>query len=286
MSRPSHLAGVLASIVSSIGFASMDAIAKLLLQSVPVGWVLVLRGAAIIVIISLTLLVMRRLDWFGSSAPRVLALRSIVFGITSVLVVVSLAHLTLAEAISLYFLSPIATVFLARWLLGEPLTRRALVAVVLGFIGVLAIIQPRSQGVSWFYALPLIAAVTGALQDVLVRRMRASAHPSTIVLYGSVATIIATALVLPLGAPPPLDSRELGLFTAGAIAGAVGFFFVAVSFQKAPTRIISPLRYLNVVWAVVLGFAVFGTVPNALAASGIVLVMIAGIVCVWTPRNA
>ncbi len=264
----------------------MDAISKYLVETVPVAWVLILRSVLIVVLIVAALLLMRRHDWFGSSARGVLILRSFVFGVTSVLVVVAFRHLPLAEAIALYFLSPIAIVFLAAWLLGEPITPRALFATAIGFIGVVLIVQPQSGGAIWHYALPLGAAVTGAFQEVLVRRLRTTAHPSTIVLYGSLATVVASLTLLPFEASPTLSHRELGMLGASALAGVFAFYFVAVSFQKAPMRIIAPLRYLNVVWAVLLGFLIWGSVPNTSAAIGIVLIMIAGISCIWTPRNA
>lgn len=121
---------------------------------------------------------------------------------------------------------------------------------------------------------------------MLVRRLRATAHPSTIVLYGSLATIVASIGLVPFDAAPALSHRELGLLGASALAGVMAFYFVAVSFQRAPMRIIAPLRYLNIVWAVVLGFLIWGSVPNTFAAIGIVLIMIAGIACLWTPPNA
>ena len=263
----------------------MDAISKHLVEFIPVGWVLILRSVLVCVMVIGSLLVLRRFDWFGSTARGVLAARSIIFGVTSVMVVVALGHLTLAETIALYFLSPIAIVFLAAWILGEPITRRALIATMLGFIGVVLIVQPQSGGATWYYALPLAAAVTGALQEVLVRRMRVGTHPSTIVLYGSLATILVSVLALPFDAPPAFSNRELGLLVASAIAGVVAFFFVAVSFQKAPMRIIAPLRYLNIVWAVILGYLFWNSVPNPSAAIGIALIMVAGIMCVWTPSS-
>lgn len=264
----------------------MDAISKHLVETVPVGWVLILRSALISVLIVAAVLVIRRHAWFGSSARGMLALRSFVFGVTSVLVVVAFRYLSLAEAIALYFLSPIAIVFLAGWLLGEPITRRALFATAIGFIGVVLIVQPQTGVATWHYALPLAAAATGAFQEVLVRRLRTTAHPSTIVLYGSLATVLASVALVPFEASPTLSHHELGMLGASALAGVIAFYFVAVSFQKAPMRIIAPLRYLNIVWAVVLGFLIWDSVPNTSAAIGIVLIMIAGITCLWTPPHA
>lgn len=282
----SYWPGITASFVSSIGFATMDAISKVLLESVNIVWVLVLRSGIIAILVALLLVVMRQAMLFKTAAPRMLLLRSAVFGITSVMVVAALKHLSLAETISLYFLSPIFTVFFSAWLLEEPITIRALAAAVLGFVGVVLITQPTStRGFSIYYLLPLIAGATGALQDVLVRRMRAQAHPSTIVFYGMWATIIVSFATLPIGEWRPLASRETLLVLAGALAGVIGFFFVAVSFQRAPTRIIAPLRYLNIVWAVVLGLVIWGSGPDALALLGTVLIIVAGITCVWSPAR-
>lgn len=283
---PNYWPGITASLLSSLGFASMDAITKRLVETVPVVWVLIIRSALIAVIIGVALLMLRRSAWFGSRARGVLGLRSLLFGLTTVIFVMALERLPLAEAVALYFISPVFIVLMAAWLLGEPLTWRALFAAVVGFIGVLLIVQPQTGNANWHHALPLAAAVSGALQEILVRRMRAVVHPSTIVFYGTIATVVVTLIALPLGATPTFSGTELGLIGAGALAGLLAFFYVTVSFQKAPTRIVAPLRYLNIVWAVVLGYFVWGSVPDPFAALGIGCIMIAGVACVWKAAGA
>lgn len=280
-----HFTGIVACLVASIGYATMDATTKLLVETVPAGWVLALRSAIVIAVVAAVFALTGRASLFRTGAWRLTTLRSFVFGLTSVLVVLAFTHLSLAETVAIYFLSPIFIVMLGAVILGEPLTRRAIVAAVVGFAGVVLIAQPTGENFSWYYLVPIAAAVTGALQDVLARRLRGHSPPGTLLLYGQVATLLLGCVVLPLDHWPTLGAREIGLIVFGAAMAVLAYFFIAVSFQKAPARIIAPLRYLNVVWAVVAGYVLFDSVPNAVAMTGIGLIVTAGLMCVWSPSR-
>lgn len=279
MSHP-HLAGIVASLVSSIGFATMDAATKLLLATVPAGWALTLRSAAVVVLVVATFLLTGRRALLGTTAWPLVIARSVAFGVTTGLVVTAFQRLGLAETVAIYFLAPVFTILLGSLLLGEPMTRRAIVASVVGFAGVLCIAQPGSAGFTWMYALPLVAAVTGALADVLSRRLAGRAHPGTLLVYGQVAALVYGVVAMPLGPMPAFGLAESAYFGVAVAMATLGYYFVTVSFQKAPARVVAPLRYLNVVWANVYAWLIWRTVPDPLAAAGIVLVVIAGAICI------
>ena len=272
--------GVVASLASSIGFGFLDASTKVLVESMTPAALLILRTGCIVLLVLASLAGLRGLRVLGTGAVVLTAVRSALFALTGVLVVIALARLPLADTIALYFLSPVWTVFIAAMLLRERVTPLALTAALIGLAGMVLIMQPRQDGFSPAYLLPLLAGVSGAAQDVMARQLRGRTHPTALLLYGMLAILVVAPLAMPLeGFRPPGAPQRL-LF-AGCIAAAViAYLFAAVSFQKAPARVIAPLRYLNLVWAVLLGYFIWGSVPEPATFAGSGCIAVAGWICV------
>ena len=263
----------------------MDALTKLLVETLSPANVLLYRSLVILLLFAPLAVMIYGQSVFRTGAASGTLWRSLMFCVTNVLIVISLRYLTLAETISIYFLCPMLTILLAAWWLDEKLTPRAGIACVLGFIGVALIVQPfqrTGSAVTWAFILPLLAAGTGAVQDVLSRKLKGHASPSTLLIYGVIATAVGGA-VLVAGDEVKLPTQAESLLLLGtAVCGAVAFFFVVISFQLAPTAIAAPLRFLNMAWAVLLGYLFWGSLPNAIAGVGIVLVLLSGLMAVYS----
>ncbi len=265
----------------------MDALTKQLLATLSPAHVLLYRSLVILLLFTPLAVLLYGKGIFKTGAKVETAARSLAFAMTSVLIVISLRHLTLAETISIFFICPLLTILLAAWWLGEKLTPRSGFACLLGFIGVLLIIQPFQRSgatVSWAYALPVLAACLGAAQDVLARKLKGRASSSTLLIYGVFATALGGA-ALAIGETPILPApHESWLLLASAVCGVVAFFFVVISFQFAPAAISAPLRFLNMAWAVLLGYFIWDSLPNLSAAMGILLVLASGLIAVGVGR--
>jgi drug/metabolite transporter (DMT)-like permease len=272
--------GVWASVVSSFGFATMDASTRVLVETIHPSTALVLRTVFLLGGTLAWVLLTRRRGVFATSAPRGTLLRSIAFGLTSLLIVVSFKYITLAETMAIYFLNPVLAVPLASFLMREPGGRWTVPALALGFTGVLCVIQPGLGGVKWAYLIPLGAAVSGAFHDVMSRQLKGHAAPLTLMIYGMAAALfwgLVTAdwsrFAMPAG-------REWLFVLLAAGAGFVANFFVIVSFQLVPASLAAPLRYLLLAWAAVIGYVVWNQLPNFLAWVGIVLILGAGFLAI------
>ncbi|MBS1219562.1 MAG: family transporter, partial [Proteobacteria bacterium] len=144
-----------------------DAASKYLVQSYPVGQVIGLRQAATLLVLIPYVMVFSRwravrvVDWPGQLT------RGTLFIAGSVFIVLSLAELPLATAITMLFASPIFMVVLSAPLLGERIGRHRWIAVIGGFAGVLIILRPGAESFQWALLLPLLAALVNALRDVL-----------------------------------------------------------------------------------------------------------------------
>jgi drug/metabolite transporter (DMT)-like permease len=272
--------GIWASVVSSFGFAIMDASTKVLVQTMHPSVALMWRSALLLAGIVAWVLITRRQGAFSTTAPRGTLLRSMAFGLTSLLIVISIKYLSLAETMAIYFLNPVLAVPLASFLLREPAGRWAIPATLLGFTGVLCVMQPDMHGIKLAYLIPLAAACSGAVHDVMSRQLKGHSSPLTLMIYGIAASLfwgLVTAdwsrFALPHG-------NEWWPLLLAATVGFVANFFVIVSFQLAPASLSAPLRYLLLAWSALIGWLVWDQLPNFLAWVGIALVLCAGFLAI------
>ena len=272
--------GVWASLLSSFGFATMDAATKALVQTTHPSTALVLRTVLLLGGTLAWVLLSRRRGTFSTTAVGGTIIRSVAFGLTSLLVVISLKYLSLAETMAIYFLNPVLAVPLAAFLLREPAGRWAIPAAILGFTGVLFVMQPTMAGVKLAYLIPLGAAVSGAVHDVMSRQLKGRTAPLTLMIYGMIAALFWGVLTadwsvfkLPVG-------REWAFIALAASSGFIANFFVIVSFQLVPASLSAPLRYLLLAWSALIGYLVWDQLPNFWAWIGIALILAAGFLAI------
>ena len=170
-------------------------------------------------------------------------------------------------------------------LLGEPIGPRRYVACAIGFAGALLIIQPSFEEVGLVALLPLVTALCFAFYMILTRRMATRMHPITLQVYTGFA---ALALAVPLlwafdgSGVAPLDpvwpeAREFWLLLALGVFATLAHVCISFALAFAPASLLAPIQYLEIVSATILGFYVFGDLPDALAFAGIALIVASGL---------
>lgn len=197
----------------------------------------------------------------------------------------ALPYLPLADATAISFASPLFVAILSIPLLGERVGPHRWAAVLVGFAGVAIVVRPGAALFQWAALLPLIGAVFFALYQILTRTLARIDDPLTTLLYtgggGFVLTSLAVGLVwqMPSGA-------DLGVFAIMGVLGVVAHFLIVRAFGLAPAALIAPFNYTRIVWAVLLGFALFGDVPDALSLLGSALIVGSGLYILVRERMA
>jgi len=203
--------------------------------------------------------------------------RAILGGATSIFVVISFIYLPLADALAIIFVSPIILTALSSPLLGEQVGWRRWLAVFVGFTGLLMMVRPSGEGIPFFYFFPLFTALLSALRDVATRRLRNDDSAVSILFYSMLAGVLIGAITMPVfGAQWP-SSVQWGLLACAGILNSLSHLFAIQALLLAPGGTMAPFRYLSLVWAVVIGYAVWGDVPDALKLTGGMLVVGAGL---------
>jgi drug/metabolite transporter (DMT)-like permease len=267
------LRGILAMVASSLILTLQDAITKWQTG----GWrpdeILFFRGMFTLLPAIWLVRMEGGLEVLKLRMPFWTVTRSLLHTVTSFLIAVSFIDLPLADALAAVYASPIILTTLSAILLGERVGRARWVAVGLGFVGILFITRPGSQGVALAMLWPIAAACTSSLRDIATRKLAGSVLPTNPFFYGQLVLALVGAVVsLSIGTRWPTAFDWL-MFGAGGIMSGVAHYLIIVSLHLAPASLVSPLRYLALVWAAILGFAIWGTVPDKWVVLGSIIVV-------------
>lgn len=195
--------------------------------------------------------------------------------------VVALANMPIADAVALGQITPLLILLGASILFRETIGGVRTALILLGFAGALMVAQPTMEGVSIYALLALANAVFCAARDIAGRRV-AGHIPGMIVAISAVIVVLVGA-----GAAHVLSEewvtpgpRHLTLLLAAGFFLIFGHFFIFMAYRIGPTGVVAPFYYSFTVWAIVSGVIFFGELPNALALSGIGLVVASGLAIV------
>jgi drug/metabolite transporter (DMT)-like permease len=190
---------------------------------------------------------------------------------TTLLYLLGVSLLPLAEAATLLFVSPLLGTALAGLVLRERVGRLRWLAVAAGFAGVLLVAQPG--GVDWRPAalLPLVAACFMAVADIVTRRIDPAVGPVSVVLTNLMAVAIAAGLWAALD-PRPLAAADLPALLLAAGFLLAGYLTYVAAFRLGEVSFVAPFKYAGLPAAALLGWLVWGDVPNGLAVVGMGLI--------------
>lgn len=270
-----------------------DGIAKLLGETISIGQLLLIRFALQAVLLLPFL--------FGSDRPlrlprRVLRLtlwRTLLHILGIGVFFSALRFLPLADALAIAFVMPFIMLLLGRMVLGEEVGPRRLIACAVGFVGTLLVIQPSFVAVGAPALLPLVAALTFALFMLVTRQVAKDVDPISLqAVSGIMATVIllptvylGNAMSLPLFDMVRPDLTEGALLVAIGVIGTSAHLLMTWALRFAPSATLAPMQYLEIPFATVIGFFLFGDLPNGLAAIGIAITMAAGLYVVFRERG-
>jgi drug/metabolite transporter (DMT)-like permease len=262
---------------TGIAFLSvMDAIIKGMAAHYPIAQVSLLRFTCGTIVAAIVLLVMRP-GWPSRETILANGLRSVVAVLTATTFFYALGQLPLAETLVLSFLAPTFVALFGLLLLKERIDSRIIAALAVGFLGTLIVVwggadesaTPRSwSGVS----AALASAVLYALSVVLLRQRAQRDNFMHIVAFQNIGPML---LISPFGiaAWQPPTAAHLSWFLLMGALGVIGHVFMATAFAKAEAARLAPLEYTALIWAVLLGYAVFSEVPTVATFAGGALII-------------
>lgn len=273
------LRGIALMVASMAVFSAMDATSKVLAETFHPLMITWSRQVAQVMLLAPLVLWLGVRRCLRSAAPGQQALRGLLLYGSTVCFVSGLAQLPLAEASAIGFVSPMFTTALSIPLLGEKVGIRRWAAILVGFAGVLIVIRPGTAAFDPAALFPIASAAFWALALIVTRRNSAHDTPITTLVYASIVGLAAATLPLPWFWTAP-DLPAVGLILFMGILSLSGHYLLVQAFQRGSASILAPFAYSQMIWATILGYVVFHSLPDRWTWIGAAVIILSG-VYVW-----
>ena len=267
------------------GFTMNDSITKLMSSQMNFGQVMLVRGLFAIVLIGALAIHQGAIRPLRTLFVKPVALR--VFGEVggTVSFLAAITHLPLANTSAIMQSLPLAITLGAAIGFGEPVGWRRWSAIVAGFIGVLIIVRPGLAGFSQYALFALMSVAFCALRDLATRKIPAQI-PSLFITLLTTVTVTAAggAILVPLGGWTPPSANALGLQALAAVLLLIGYQCIITALRTGDISAVAPFRYSALLWAMLLGYLVFGDVPDAMMVLGAAIIVLSGLYAFYRER--
>jgi drug/metabolite transporter (DMT)-like permease len=281
-----NLRGAIYMMIAMAAFTLNDSAMKAATQTLPLWQAIAMRG--LLTLGPLAMIGMATGGLRFRMARRdagIVAIRSVAEVASTLLFLAALVHMPLANLSAILQSLPLAVALAAWAVFGDRIGWRRITAILVGFVGVLIIIRPGPQGFDHWSLMGLASVAFVVVRDLSTRQLSRAVPSSTVAVLASLAvTITALALSLPAGWQA-VSLREGLLIGAAAAALVVGYNFVIMVMRVGDIGFVAPFRYTALLWAIFLGWVVFGTLPDGLTLMGAGLVVGSGIFTLWRERK-
>jgi drug/metabolite transporter (DMT)-like permease len=268
------LKAIALAVSATVLFGTSDTISKYLSASLPIVEFIWIRYVLFLVMAMILVRVPRR-----SVRPRNPGLqitRGLCVVGSSILFVYGVRQLTMAQATTISFLSPLLITILSMPLLGEVVGPRRWAAVAAGMLGMLVVVRPGIGSFQPSVLFGVASAFCWALALIITRKISNSDAPQTTVLWSAAIGTAVLTLLLPFDAAWPTP-KQLALSLVLGVLASAGQWVVILAHRFAPASLLAPFFYGQLLWVSVLGFLVFGNVPDTWTLIGAAIIITSGL---------
>jgi len=273
--------GILYMIMATALFAGSSAISKILVVTYPVGEILFSRCAVGLVCVAAFVLPRMGLAVFETKKLGQHALRSTSQMFSQTFILLAFSMMPLASAVAINFSAPLFATLVAAVLLKETVRPARWIALAVGFLGVLLVTHPGPDSFQLGSLFALGNAILYGSVTVGVRRMTLTESTETLTIYQLLFLTGFFALSLPFGFVMPTWTVA-GIMLFNGASNALGQYLWTRALHLAPTSAVVPFNYFSLVWAMMLGFAVWGDVPSLMLLAGSAIVVGSGLFLLWS----
>jgi len=280
------LAGILFMCGAGVLFPVMNGFAKFLgesgYDSLQVSWA---RAFGHILFMLAAFVPRFGLGMLRTRRPGTQILRSALLMTSNLSFFFAIVSIPIAKAASISLTAPLVVALLAWPMLGERTTVGRLVALGVGFLGVVIVIRLGTEVFQWASLFVVASATCYALYQILTRRIAGTDSPETSAIYSSTVGAFGLIVVLPFVWQTPHSLRDIAYFCGLGVLGALGHYCVARAMHYAPANIVSPFQYMQLLGSVAVGYLFFGNFPDLVGWIGAAIIVGAGLYIGWSQRK-
>jgi drug/metabolite transporter (DMT)-like permease len=270
------LLGILLIIGSTVFLASSDAMAKYLARSLPAAEIAWLRFFVFVLILLPMVLAPSSGKAMRSTRPLLQVFRGLALLGSSIFFIIGLGYLPIAEAAATAFIAPVFVTGLSIMFLAEKVGIRRWIATIAGLVGVLVVVRPGTSAFDPAAIYPILSALGWAVALVLTRKITGGDRAITTMAYSAIVGFLIMSVLVPFYWVSP-NWQQIALGVAIGVSSTTGHWIVVMAFRYADASVLAPFSYVQLVWVALLGFFVFGEVPDAFTYGGAAIIIASGL---------
>lgn len=264
-------------LIGLAGMSVMDACAKFLGEGYAISQVILARnGIGALAVLAFVAVSGRGFACLRPRRPLLLGLRIVVNLGAAYLFFTGLRYMPLADAFAIAFAAPLFITALSVPVLGEQVGPRRWAAVIVGFLGVLVVVQPGTASFRVEALLPLGAALCYALAMLIGRKMTRDMTTAAITFWPCLGLAAITLVMMPAQWQTP-SLPDAGLFVFMGLIGTGGMALITQGYRFAPAAVIAPFDYSVLLWGVIIGWAVWQDIPAPNVWAGAAILVASGL---------
>jgi len=272
--------GIAWMVVATMLLAVAAAVAKWQAAIYPVGEVMFVRSLSGLIVCAMIVLPVSGLAVFATQRPGAHVARGLSQAISQTFTVVAVSLMPLAGAVAISFSAPLWAALLSILWLKEHAGPARWCVLLTGFSGVVIVTNPGADAFQIGALFALANAVMYGSVTVAVRGMTATESPSTLLMWQMAIMAVCHSFLLVFGFKWP-TAADAAMMAFGGVANAGAQYAWTRALLLAPASAVSPFYYLMLVWAMVIGFAVWGDAPTAALLGGSAIVVASGLFLLW-----
>lgn len=272
--------GIAFMLAATVMFSGSSALSKWQVVEYPIGEVLFVRTVTSLLVCSLLILPAAGLGVFRTSRRYDHFMRGIAQAASQSFIIIAFSMMPLAGAVAINFSSPLFATLASALVLKEAVGPARWSALIVGFLGVLIVAGPGADSFQIGALFALSNAVIYGSVTAAVRGMTATESAETLTMYQMVVLTCVFAALLPFGFKMPTLSGG-ALMMANGAANALGQYWWTRALHLAPASAVTPFFYFSLVWAIIIGFFVWGDVPSVGLLAGSAIVVGSGLFLLW-----
>ena len=271
------LRAILAILLSVACFSVLNAMSKTLSQTYPVIEVIWARYFFAFLLMLALFLPRSRLNLFRFRNLGSQVVRGLLLFLSSFLYFNGIVYLPLATAAAISLTSPLIVTALSARFLQEPVGRRRWAAVCVGFVGAIIVVRPGQAHFDWHALLIVGSTLCSALYQLYSRRYGPTERADASATMATIVGTVAASPFLPFDWVTPAGGWHWTLFVGMGVMAGIGHYFLTIAYSQAPAAVVAPFNYVQLVGAALLGYLVFGDIPDAWSWVGAGVIVASGL---------
>ena len=269
--------GILAMSLAMAFFIANDALVKQVSATLPGFQLIFIRGLMATGLIAIMAQAMGLLKNWRLMLNRMLWVRGVIDAVASMTFLTALFHLPLGNATAINLASPLFITAFAIYYFKERVTFQRGAFILLGFSGVLMVVQPASDGFNVYSVICVVATLLHAMRDTLTRVISLRIPVLLITLSTAIAVSIGSGVATMTQTWAPVTDANLLMLLGASVFLSLAYYFLIVAMRSGEMSLVAPFRYSGLLFALLIGYVVWEELPNLMAWLGILLLVVSGL---------